>query len=59
MRWPYRACVLEQRHIARNGPAHEIAQDPAARAACLGTKSTVGVSATDPEPGGYIGIPCV
>ena len=35
-----RAYVLEQGHIVKTGPAHEIAQDPAVREAYLGTKST-------------------
>jgi branched-chain amino acid transport system ATP-binding protein len=34
-----RAYILEQGHIVKTGPAHEIAQDPAVRAAYLGTKS--------------------
>ena len=34
-----RAYVLEQGHIVKTGPAHDIAQDPAVRAAYLGSKS--------------------
>jgi branched-chain amino acid transport system ATP-binding protein len=37
-----RAYVLEQGHIVKTGPAHEIALDPAVRAAYLGTKSVSG-----------------